>query len=117
LKGGFHLDNANIDNDNSNDVFLFQHLVVMFQTLALQQLGKLMNPITGEMERDLLQAKITIDMLDMLQRKTTGNLEEDEKKIIDTVLMELRMNYVDETNRGKTDETKDNGTEAEEKEV
>jgi hypothetical protein len=50
-------------------------------------------------ERDLLQAKITIDMLDMIKEKTSGNLEEDEKRILDTVLMELRMNYVDETKR------------------
>jgi hypothetical protein len=79
--------------------FLFHHLVAMFQTLALQQLGKLVNPINGKLERDLQQAKITIDMLRMIQEKTAGNLSDNEKKLIDTVVMELQINYVDEQGR------------------
>ena len=76
----------------------------MFQTLALQQMGKLTSPITGKVERDLHQAKITVDMLDMIQKKTEGNLDENEEKILDTVMMELQMNYVDETARAEKDE-------------
>lgn len=87
--------NENEGKDTSRDEFLFQHLVAMFQTLAYQQLGKLINPITGEVEGDLQQAKITIDMLAMLKKKTEGNLEEGEKKLIDNVVMELQMNYIE----------------------
>jgi len=87
---------------NERNEYLFHHLVAMFQTLALQQLGKLVNPITGELERDLQQAKITIDMLQMLKDRTAGNLEQSERIILDRSLLELQMNYVDETNR--TDE-------------
>jgi len=87
--------NDNINEESNRDEFLFQHLVAMFQTLAYQQLGKLINPITGEVERDLQQAKITIDMLAMLQKKTEGNLGEREKRLLDSALMELQMNYVD----------------------
>lgn len=79
--------------------FLFQHLVAMFQTLALQQLGKLANPLTGKMERDLLQARITIDMVQMLKEKTSGNLSDMEQRLVDKSLMELQMNYIDEERR------------------
>ncbi len=89
-----------INEESNRDEFLFQHLVAMFQTLAYQQLGKLINPITGEVERDLQQAKITIDMLGMLQKKTDGNLGEREKKVIDSALMELQMNYVETMKEG-----------------
>jgi hypothetical protein len=89
----------------------------MFQTLAIQQMGKLINPITGKVERDLHQAKITVDMLGMLQKKTEGNLDENEKKILDTVMMELQMNYIDETARAeKEKEEEEDGTADEEKE-
>jgi hypothetical protein len=98
------LDNSSNDTDKARETYLFQHLVVMFQTLALQQMGKLTSPITGKVERDLHQAKITVDMLGMIQKKTDGNLEENEKKILDTVMMELQMNYIDETARAAEEE-------------
>ncbi len=98
------MDNDNNNTDYARDTFLFQHLVVMFQTLALQQMGKLTSPITGKVERDLHQAKITVDMLGMIQKRTEGNLEENEKKILDTVMMELQMNYIDETARAEKEE-------------
>jgi hypothetical protein len=80
--------------------FLFRHLIAMFETLALQQLGKLVNPVTGQMERDLRQAQNTIDMLAMIREKTAGNCEPDEKRLLDAVITELQMNYVDESRRG-----------------
>ena len=80
------------------DALLIQ-LIVSFQSAAMLQMGKIMNPVTGKVERDLDQAKQTIDLLAMLQRKTAGNLTDDEKRYLDHVLYELRMNYVDETAR------------------
>lgn len=90
-------------NDEARNAYLFQHLIAMFQTLALQQLGKLINPITGKLERDLQQAKITIDMLQMLREKTEGNLSEDERRLLENIIVELQMNFVDETNREKAE--------------
>jgi len=87
--------------------FLFQHLIAMFQTLAFQQMGKLINPITNKLERDLQQAKITIDMLQMLREKTEGNLTEAEEKLLDGVIFELQMNYVDEVERQKAESQKE----------
>ena len=110
------MDKRSNNSDKARQTFLFQHLVVMFQALALQQMGKLTSPITGKVERDLHQAKITVDMLEMIQEKTRGNLDDDEKRILDTVIMELQMNYIDETARaddeggsgGEADEEKKN---------
>ena len=68
----------------------------MFQMAAMQQMGKLVNPATNEVERNLDQARTSIDIVEMLQRKCADNLEEAEKKFLDKVLFELRMNYVDE---------------------
>ena len=68
----------------------------------MQQMGKISSPLTGEIERDLDQARGSIDMLDMLRRKTTGNLSPEEQELLDHVLYELRMNYVDEQARENT---------------
>jgi hypothetical protein len=75
---------------------LFFHLVFMFQTAALQQMGKLINPLTRKAERNLEQAKYSIDILELLQEKTKGNLKEEESKYLENVLFELRMNYLEE---------------------
>ncbi|HUV35465.1 MAG TPA: DUF1844 domain-containing protein [Patescibacteria group bacterium] len=85
--------------DISRNEYLFHHLVAMFQTLALQQLGKFINPVTGKVERDLQQARITIDMIQMIKEKTAGNLSSRERGLLDGVLTELQLNYVDELKR------------------
>ena len=83
---------------NSKDIKdqLFLQVVLMFQTAALQQMGKIMNPLSKQVEKDLNQAKFSIDILGMLQEKTQGNLSPEEKKFLEHVLFELRMNYLDE---------------------
>jgi hypothetical protein len=78
------------------DEFLITQIILMFQAAALQQMGKLKNPMTEKVERDLNQAQISIDILDVLHRKMKGNLSDDEDKIFKQVLQELRLNYVDE---------------------
>ena len=104
----------NINEQNNREEFLFHHLIAMFQTLALQQLGKLINPMTGETSRDLKQARITIDVIDMIREKTRGNLNKTEKQVLDKVLMELQMNYVTEKER-EEEEGKSEEDDAEEK--
>jgi len=82
--------------DEGKKTSLFLSLVLTFQTAALQQMGKLKNPITDKIERDLQQAQMSIDMLDMLEEKTRGNLTEEESRFLKEVLKELKLNYVDE---------------------
>lgn len=76
--------------------FQYYQLVLSLQAAAMQQMGKIAHPLSGKIERDLSLAKQSIDMLEMVERKTRGNLTDDEKKLLDHVLFELRLNYVDE---------------------
>ena len=80
--------------------FLFMQVVLMFQGAAWQHMGKVMNPATNKVERDLAQAKNTIDIIGMLQAKTKGNLSDNEQKFLEHALYELRMNYIDEADKG-----------------
>jgi len=86
---------------------LFMQLVIMFQGAAMQQMGKVMNPITNKIERDLEQARLSIDILGMIEEKTKGNLSDEEKRFLDHVLFELRMNYMDEVNKPPQEEKKE----------
>ena len=76
---------------NRQPDLLFLQLVLSLQMGAWHQLGKIANPMTGKVERDLAMAKMTIDMLGMIQAKTTGNLDPEEKRILDHALYELRL--------------------------
>ncbi len=80
---------------------LFMQLVLMFHQAAWQQLGKIPNPMTNKVERDLEQARVSIDLLDMLQARTKGNLREDEARVLEQVLRELKLNFVDELDKEK----------------
>lgn len=73
----------------------FFRLVATFEAAAMQQMGKIASPITGDVEVNLDGARDSIDMLGMLHTKCDGNLNEDEQRLLDHVLFQLRMNYVD----------------------
>ena len=81
----------------------FLQLVAMFQMAALQQMGKLVNPLTNEVDRDLSHARSSIDVLESIRRKTAGNLSGEESTFLDKVIFELQMNFVEESK--KSDET------------
>jgi hypothetical protein len=86
---------------------MFLQLVSMFHAATMQQLGKVKNPITDTIEQDLTGAQGSIEMLDMLKEKTRGNLSEDEERLITDSLRELKLNYVDEFNKRKTEKVDD----------
>ena len=81
---------------------LLVNLILMFQTAALQHMGKLKNPVTNTIERDLHQAQFSIDLLDTIHTKMKGNLSPDEERMFSNVLQELRLNYVDEASKPET---------------
>lgn len=86
---------------------LFVYLVGSFELSAMQFMGKIKNPVTDKIERNLEQAQFSIDMLDMLKIKTKGNLQDYEEKLLDNILGQLKMNYVDESEKDKTDKTEE----------
>lgn len=63
---------------------------------AMQHLGKVVNPLTGKIEKDMQAAKGTIDILRMLREKTKGNLTDREEKTLNALLANLQLNYLDE---------------------
>ena len=64
---------------------------------AMLYLGAIPDPRTGEMIEDLELAEYKIDLLGMLQSKTEGNLDADEKERVVAVLYQLRMIYLEKT--------------------
>ena len=81
--------------ENDANKIMFMHLVSMLAMSAIQQMGKLVDPGTGKAEINLEAAQATIDMLDMLEARTRGNLDAEETKLIKDTLMSLKMNYVE----------------------
>jgi hypothetical protein len=61
---------------------------------ALVHLGEIPEPETNRTSVDLPIAKQIIDTLGMLQEKTKGNLDQDEERLLKSVLYDLRMRYV-----------------------
>ncbi len=92
-------------NQDERHTALFGGLVAMFQSAALQQMGKVKNPVTENIERDLEQAGMSIDMLEMIQSKMKGNLKREEEDYLTNVLRDLKLNYVDELAKQKPGET------------
>lgn len=77
---------------------LFAHLVMQQSSMAMMLLGKTPHPETGQVVCDLEAAKLFIDLLEMLQAKTQGNLTPEESALLKQSLMSLRMAFVEAVN-------------------
>ncbi len=80
---------------------LFMGLALNIHSTALQYMGKMANPIDGTIDRNLAAAKQTIDLLVSLERKTQGNLSEEEEKTFREMITHLRLNFVEESKQGE----------------
>ena len=96
------------ENQLKKEDQLFIHLVNTFVQSAWISLGKVKNPVSDELERNLDQASYYIDLLDMLQTKMKGNLSEWEEQYILHSLSELKLNFIDE--KKKKESEPDNGS-------
>jgi len=74
----------------------FSNFVLSLSTTVLYHFGDFPDPATNKAEKNLTAAKQTIDMLNMLKNKTVGNLDNNEKELLDGILYELMMRYVKE---------------------
>jgi hypothetical protein len=73
----------------------FAGFVISLATTAAVHFGDIADPHTGErQEPDLAAAHQMIDLISLLQDKTKGNLTPDEAKLVEDLLYELRMRYV-----------------------
>jgi hypothetical protein len=91
---------------------LFQGLVFSLAAGAMQHLGKTMNPLTNKIEKNLEAAQATIDMLDMLEAKTRGNLSDKEAQLLKHVLGDLKLNFVETMNEKPAEPAKEDASPA-----
>jgi len=77
----------------------FAGFIFSLHTSALLHFGDFPDPVSNEKSRNLPAAKQTIEILDMMKDKTRGNLDENEEKLLDGILYELKMRYVTESEK------------------
>ncbi|MCF8104071.1 MAG: DUF1844 domain-containing protein [Desulfohalobiaceae bacterium] len=75
----------------------FNTFVLSLSSSVMVYLGEVNDPGTGETDQDLDMARHTIDMLDMLEKKTKGNLDPDEERLLKNILFEMRMKFIQKT--------------------
>jgi hypothetical protein len=73
----------------------FSTFVIGLTTQALMHLGEIADPTQQDVGRDLPAAKQMIDLLGILRDKTKGNLDQAEAQLLDTMLYDLRMRFVE----------------------
>ncbi len=86
--------------------YRFLSLVMSLATAAWSQLGKVPNPATQKIDKDVDQARMTIEFLRMLQEKTEGNLTSKEQELLDNMVSDLELNFADEVRKTETAEEK-----------
>ena len=72
----------------------FNSLIFSLSSSALLHLGEIADPYTREKKKDLPLAKHAIDTIGMLKEKTKGNLTDEERKFMESVLADLRWRFV-----------------------
>jgi hypothetical protein len=86
-------DSAEESHEESID---FASFILSLATTSLAHLGEIPDPATGEKTENLPAAKQMIDILSILEAKTKGNLEPDEERLLENLLYELRMKYLNQ---------------------
>ena len=80
---------------------MFIQYVSALTNSGMQHLGKIMNPLTGKMEKNLEATEGIIELLSMLKAKTKGNLNDIEEKVLSDGIANLQLNYADEIKRSE----------------
>jgi hypothetical protein len=72
----------------------FSSFLLSLSSSTLLHLGEIADPQSGEKKKDLGLAKQSIDIINLLKDKTKGNLTEEEEKLLEHLLYDLRMRFV-----------------------
>ena len=94
------IEDAEMEDDDLDDVpgvndpASFVNFLSTLATNAAAALGAVPHPATGQRTLDLDSGKFWIDVLAMLREKTNGNLHAKEQRLLDSLLADLRMQYV-----------------------
>lgn len=73
----------------------FPTLVMSFASASMISMGLVPDPVTGEVQKDLLIAQQNIDVISLLREKTKGNVTPEEERLMEQILYELRMHYIE----------------------
>ena len=76
--------------------FGFSTFILSLSTSALVHLGELPDPISNKKEINLQLAKQTISIIEMLKEKTKGNLTDEEGSLLENVLCDVRLKYLNQ---------------------
>lgn len=94
-------ENGNKLSGEQQNQLLFMMLIQQHQQIAMVGLGKLQNPATEKIEKDMSSAKYAIDTLGMIEKYTAGNLPQEAKNYLEQTLTNLRLNYSEEAKKEK----------------
>ena len=72
----------------------FSSFLLSLSSSALLHMGEIPDPQSGEQRKDMALAKQSIDILNLLKDKTTGNLTAEENNLLENLLYDLRMRFV-----------------------
>lgn len=85
----------------------FSSFVVSLASSAMVNLGEIPDPVTNKAAESLPIARQTIDLLGILEEKTKGNLDEEEARLLESVLYDLRLRFVQKREARKPAATAD----------
>ena len=89
------------EDTTSSSAINFVSFVLSLAHTAAVHFGDVADPVTGaRAETDLASAQQMIDILSLIEEKTRGNLTAEERQLIEQVLYELRLRFVESTNKG-----------------
>jgi len=95
---GFVMKESEKEEKSLPDQIDFSTFVFSLATNALINLGLTPDPITKKTQKNIPLAKQNIDILGMLKDKTKGNLTEEEDKLMESLLTEARLRFVEASN-------------------
>ena len=82
-------------NDLKNNSKIdFTSFILSLSSSALMAMGEIPYPESGKIEKDLRTSRETIQIIEMLSEKTMGNLTSEERGLLDSILIDLRIKYV-----------------------
>ena len=91
--------------EGAHDPTSFVNFLMSIASNAAAALGMMEHPVTHEREVDLQLGKHWIDVIGMLQKKTQGNLTNQEQQLVEGLLSDLRMQYVSLANASQKPRT------------
>ncbi|MCM8791743.1 MAG: DUF1844 domain-containing protein [Candidatus Omnitrophica bacterium] len=88
-----------IEGDSSQEEPSFSFFITSLGLQASIALGNIPNPITNCKDENIKQARLLIDTLAILKEKTKGNLSLEEENLLNNLLYELRIQYINKTKK------------------